>query len=272
MKVPEKELSVTINGITIAYEDSGEGAIPLIFIHGFPFDKSTWKPQLDSLKATNRVIAYDIRGFGKSTSDNNPASMDLFANDLIAFMDVLNIPKAVVCGLSMGGYILMNAIGRYPERFDAIILSDTQCIADSNETKEGRYKTIEDIKSNGLNDFAEDFIKKLFSENTFMNKKALVEEVKKLILATPEEAITSALNALAQRRESCSLLKHISIPALIICGKEDKLTPPEQSELLFETIPGAKIFTLKGAGHLSNLEQPEDFTDHIHNFLPDFLS
>src|SRR4051812_26378965 len=122
MELLEKELSININGITISYTDSGNSSIPLIFIHGFPFDKSTWEPQITALKNTTRVIAYDIRGFGNSTSDNEPASIDLFANDLIAFMDALKISKAIVCGLSMGGYILMNAIGRSPERFEAVIL------------------------------------------------------------------------------------------------------------------------------------------------------
>jgi 3-oxoadipate enol-lactonase len=127
----EKNLYVDINGITICYDDFGKGLLPIIFIHGFPFDKSSWQPQLDFLRQTHRVIAYDIRGFGNSTSGKEKESIRLFADDLIQFMDALEIDKAIVCGLSMGGYILLNAAFRYPERFEAIVLSDTQCIADS---------------------------------------------------------------------------------------------------------------------------------------------
>lgn len=272
METFTKELSVKINNISISYEDAGSGKIPLIFIHGFPFDKSTWQPQIDALKNTNRVIAYDIRGFGNSTTDNEIASMDLFANDLVSFMDALEINKAIVCGFSMGGYILMNAIGRFPERFEAIILSDTQCVADSNEASENRYKTIKQIEENGLDEFAENFIKNVFSKKTLDNKKELVDEIKSLILATPVQSITSALHAMAQRRESCSILKNLSIPALIVCGSDDKLTPAEQSEFMHKAIAGSQIYIIKDAGHLSNLEQPEEFTAHIHNFLPGFLS
>jgi 3-oxoadipate enol-lactonase len=272
MKAPEKALTIQVNGITIAYEDSGKGTIPIIFIHGFPFNKTTWKPQVKALKSTYRVISYDIRGFGKSTTNNEAASMDLFANDLIAFMDALEIPKAIVCGLSMGGYIVMNAVSRCPERFEAIILSDTQCIADSNDAKEKRYQTIEQIKAEGLTHFAENFIKTVFCKKTLAHKKELVEEVKQIILATPVQSIASTLHALAQRRESCALLKTISVPALIICGKDDTLAPLPQSESLLSIIPGSQLQTIRDAGHLSNLEQPDEFTAHIHNFLPGFLS
>jgi len=129
------DINIKLNGLTISYDDLGKGAVPIIFIHGFPFDKSSWQPQMEFFKKTNRVIAYDIRGFGKSSSGNEKESIRLFADDLIKFMDGLEITKAIVCGFSMGGYILLNAVCHYPKRFDAIILSDTQCIADSVETK-----------------------------------------------------------------------------------------------------------------------------------------
>jgi len=130
-----QNLPIVINNVTLSYNDVGEGEIPVIFLHGFPFDKSMWKNQLDSLKFSHRTIAFDIRGFGKSPDENTPLSIDLFSEDLIAFMDKLNIKKAIICGLSMGGYIALNAIKRFPERFTALILCDTQCIADTVEVK-----------------------------------------------------------------------------------------------------------------------------------------
>ena len=129
---------ISVNGATICYDDFGTGALPVIFLHGFPFDKSSWQPQMEFLRNTYRVIALDIRGFGKSTSGNETKSMSLFADDLIKFMDGLEIDKAIVCGLSMGGFILLNAANRFPERFKALVLCDTQCIADSPEAKEKR--------------------------------------------------------------------------------------------------------------------------------------
>ena len=152
----------TVSGETFSYSDVGQEDIPVIFIHGFPFDKMMWQSQLDFLKTKHRVIAYDIRGFGKSTNDVTSFSMNLFADDLIAFMNTLQIEKAIICGLSMGGYIALNAVHRFAERFAGLILCDTQCIADSVEAKEKRYKTIEQIAAIGLNDFAEGFVKNVF--------------------------------------------------------------------------------------------------------------
>lgn len=142
----------------MAYDDMGKGA-PIIFLHGFPFNKSMWQPQYDSLKQHFRIIAPDLRSFGYSKDDTSELSMDLFADDVIALMDELNLDKVAVCGLSMGGYIALNAIQRYPERFNAIILCDTQCNADTEEGKAKRLKSIDDIKSNGITDFTEGFLK-----------------------------------------------------------------------------------------------------------------
>jgi 3-oxoadipate enol-lactonase len=272
METMHKQNTVKLHGINISYEEAGKGEIPVIFIHGFPFDKSTWQPQIESLKKNYRVIAYDIRGFGGSDLGEETISIDLFASDLIQFLDALNIRKAIVCGLSMGGYIVMNAVSRFPERFEAIILSDTQCIADSEENKEKRFKTIDQINKEGLENFAEGFVQNVFCKETLENKKELVNEVKHLILKTSPKTITGTLKALAERRETCTALKHVNIPALILCGKEDNVTPLSQSELLNNTLSNSTMQSIDKAGHLSNLEQPETFNDHIHSFLPGFLS
>jgi 3-oxoadipate enol-lactonase len=267
-----KDRSIQLDGITITYDDAGTGKVPVIFIHGFPFSKTTWQPQMEFLQKSHRVIAYDIRGFGGSTLGNEVISIDLFATDLIRFMDALKIEKAIVCGLSMGGYIVMNAVGRFPARFEAIVLSDTQCIADSAENKEKRYKTIRQIEEEGLEKFAETFIQNIFSKNALEHKRTVVEEVKNLILKTSPQAITATLKALAERRESCNTLKQINIPALIICGKEDLVTPLSQAELLNNSLVNSTLQPIEKAGHMSNLEQPDIFNEHIHNFLPGFLS
>lgn len=269
MQATGNDIEIKANGVTICYDDLGKGGIPVIFIHGFPFDKSSWKPQMDFLKKTNRVIAYDIRGFGKSTTDNEKPNMGLFADDLIKFMDALQINKAIVCGLSMGGYILMNAVNRYPNRFEAIILSDTQCIADSPEAKEKRRKTIEQIEAYGTTEFASTFTEAIFCKETLTNtnKVELVKNIKNIILSTPQETIVETLHALAQRHEMCSCLGKINIPALILCGKEDTVTPVIQSEFLLNKITNSTFHSISNAGHLSNLEQPDEFNEHLNNFI-----
>ncbi len=262
-----RDISITANGITMCYDDLGAGTIPVIFIHGFPFDKSTWKPQLESLSKNRRVISYDIRGFGKTTGGTETISITLFADDLVKFMDALSVKKAIVCGLSMGGYILLNACSRYPERFEAIVLSDTQCIADSPEAKEKRMKTITEISDHGLKNFADGFVKAVFCSETQETKKELINSIRNTILSTDTDSITSTLHALAQRDETCHTLKDIAVPTLILCGDEDIVTPLAQSEYLHSNITNSSLYSINKAGHLSNLEQPEEFNRHLEDFI-----
>ena len=144
-------LTLPVYNLQISYDDVGEGSIPVIFLHGYPFDKSMWQGQLDFLQKTHRLIAIDIRGFGESTDEESYLSMDTFGNDLMQFMDKLGLEKAIICGLSMGGYIALNVVKRFPEKFKALILCDTQCIADTPEAKTKRFKTIGSIDAAHLN-------------------------------------------------------------------------------------------------------------------------
>src|SRR5690606_24883736 len=116
------DLTIPVNNFNLSYDDVGEGSIPIIFLHGYPFSKTMWDGQLDFLKSNYRVIALDLRGFGKSTDETSDMSMDLFSDDLIAFMDTLHIDKSVIVGLSMGGYVVLNAYKRFPDRFEALVL------------------------------------------------------------------------------------------------------------------------------------------------------
>ena len=260
-------LMLNINNLNLSYDDVGEGNIPIIFLHGFPFDKSMWAKQLDFFATTNRVIAIDIRGFGKSTDETTPLSIDIFSDDLMVFMNQLNISKAIICGLSMGGFIALNAQARFPDRFEAIILCDTQCIADTIEVKLNRYKTIDEIALNGTLNFNEAFIKKVFCKNSFTNKQEIVTQLRSVVMANPEQIVINGLKALAERSETCSTLSEINIPTLIICGREDEVTPLEQSEFLHTSIKASVLHIIDNAGHVSNIEQPEEFNNEISKFL-----
>lgn len=260
-------LTVTVNGFNLSYDDIGEGTVPVIFLHGYPFDKSMWLNQIDFLKASHRLIACDIRGFGKSTDEDSPLSIDLFGQDLIKFMDKLNIEKAIVCGLSMGGFITLNAHNRFPERFKALILCDTQCIADTAEVKEKRYKIITEIEKTGVTDFNEGFIKSVFHKDSIAGKNDLVEQLRTVVFNNTQHIISQGLVALAERSETCSGLNEITIPTLIICGREDEVTPLVQSEEMHRNIKGSILHVIERAGHVSNLEQPDEFNKHLLAFL-----
>jgi 3-oxoadipate enol-lactonase len=260
-------LAVAANGVSMSYNDIGEGGVPVIFLHGFPFDKTMWQLQLDFLKSNHRVIALDIRGFGKSKDEETPAQIDLFGNDLIAFMDALHIKNAIVCGLSMGGFIALNAISRFSNRFEALVLCDTQCIADTPKEKEHRYNTVKQIEEKGATAFNDRFMGMVFHQNTLNTKKELVKIIHNVVFANTNHIIKSGLMALADRKETCSALSQIAAPTLIICGRQDLVTPLKESEWMHSKIHGSTLHIIENAGHLSNLEHPDTFNKLLGDFL-----
>lgn len=260
-------LTIPVNDFILSYDDVGEGSVPIIFLHGYPFDKTMWQGQVDFLQTSFRLIAFDLRGFGKSRDEESALTIDLFADDLIAFMDKLSIDKAVICGLSMGGYIVLNVMKRFPARFEALILCDTQCIADTAEAKEKRYKTIDEIAVHGPGPFNERFVKSVFHKDSISNKKELVDQLRHVVFSNSKHIISQGLVALARRSETCSFLNGITIPTLIICGREDAITPLAQSEMMHAAIKGSTLRVIDQAGHVSNLEQPVEFNHHLLDFL-----
>ena len=262
------DLKMTVNDITVSYNDDGQDGAPvIIFIHGFPFNKSMWDKQFNALKNNYRVIAYDVRGHGNSDAGTGDFSIELFVKDLLNFMDELNIDKAMLCGLSMGGYIALNAIQKYPDRFDALILSDTNCIADTPEVKEKRMKTIASIKKDGVEKFAEESIKNLFAPNSFGTKVKEIAAVREMIMNTPKQSLYKTLRAFYERKETCSKLQDINVPVLIMVGNEDKITPPAAAELMHEKIKDSLLFIVEHAGHLSNLENPLEFNNQLEELV-----
>ena len=243
------------------------GKPPIVLIHGFPFSSEMWKPQIDFLKTKYRVIAYDIRGHGNSDDGDGQYTIEFFIDDLIALLDHLKIQKATLCGLSMGGYIALRAIERNPERIASLILCDTGPQADSNEVKIRRATNIKSVKANGVKTFAENFVKAVFATSSLKSKPFEVEAIRKTIEANSEVGICGTLLALASRTDTTDSLDVIRVPTLIMVGEEDKVTPPKLSELMDSKISGSFIHVLKNAGHLSNLENPEDFNKHLDEFL-----
>lgn len=261
-------IKIFANNIAISYTDEGPDEAPvLIFIHGFPLNKSMWDKQVEALKNNYRVISYDIRGHGDSDIGNDDFSIDLFVCDLLTFMDALKIDKASLCGLSMGGYIALNAIENHPERFDALVLSDTYCIADPPKVKQKRLDTIESIKKTGVEKYVDDSIKNLFASESFTTRKDTISNVKEMILNTTELSLGKTLLALSLRKETCGKLPEIKIPVLFIVGEEDKITPPYASGLMHEKIKNSSVSIIQHAGHLSNLENPKEFNNQLTTFF-----
>ena len=262
------DIEMTVNNHSVSYTDEGPDHAPvIIFIHGFPFNKSMWNKQVEMLIENYRIIAYDVRGHGNSSTGTDKFSIEIFVNDLLGLMDTLKIEKAMLCGLSMGGYIALNAVENFPKRFGALILCDTNCMADTPEAKVKRMISIENIEKFGIEHFANENVKNLFAPESFVTNKEKIAMVKEMIIGTSVQSLSSTLTALSTRKETCTGLANIRIPVLIMVGKEDEITSPDASQMMQRNIRGSILSIIEHAGHLSNIENSYEFNSHLKKFI-----
>jgi pimeloyl-ACP methyl ester carboxylesterase len=261
-------IKITVKNLAISYNDEGPKDAPvIILIHGFPFNKSMWNDQMEVLTEKCRVIAYDVRGFGNSEAGTDDFSIELFVSDLINLMDALKIEKAMLCGLSMGGYIALNAIENYPKRFSALILCDTNCVADTPEAIEKRMIAIENIDKYGVEPYANESIKNLFAPISFITNQEKIAVVKEMIMKAKVPSLTATLLALTTRKETCNKLPDIKVPVMILVGEDDKITPPVAARQMHKNIKGSILKVIENAGHLSNIENSFEFNIHLEKFI-----
>lgn len=272
MRTTGQNLNIVIDNLRVSYTDLGsDNRQVIIFIHGFPFNKTMWNDQLEALKENYRVIAYDIRGFGSSNPGQSDFTIDLFADDLINLMDALKIKKAIVCGLSMGGYIALNAIGRYPKRFEALVLSDTTCMPDTPEIKAKRLLAIENVMEKGVENYAEASLKNFFAIESFTQKQEEIGLVKTMILNTPKTSICKALIAMCDRNETESILPEIKVPVHVMVGEQDTITPLASAQFMNLRIKNSSLSIITQAGHLANIDNPTEFNDQLRKFADWFV-
>lgn len=257
---------IRANGIDIDYRDSGAGA-PVIFIHAFPLNQTMWNDQVVALQSSYRVITLDLRGFGQSDAPEGAYSMDQMAADVRELMSALKIDRAVLVGLSMGGYISLAFCRNYPNAVQAVVLADTRAGADTLEARERRLRSAEKAEQVGAHAIAEDMIPLLLGKTSQERRPSVVERVRRIIEANPPQGIANAQRGMAQRHDSTGVLPDIACPALVIVGSEDTLTPVTEAKSLRNGIRGASLRLIDGAGHLSNMEQPEEFNSALTEFL-----
>ena len=252
-------------GLELAYDEAGSGT-PLLLVHGWPLDRTMWAGQLGGVATYARVLAPDLRGFGDSTV-GPPYSIDQYADDLVAFLDVLGLARAVVCGLSMGGYVAFSMIRRHRERVRGLILADTRAKADTDEARESRRKSIGVIEREGTSALAERQLQSMLGRTTLDRQPELVETVRRMIVATPADGAIGALRAMADRPDSTPLLASIDVPTLVVGGAEDGITPPPVLRAMAAEIPRSRVEIVEQAGHVCPLERPAAFNHVVSEFL-----
>ena len=248
----------------------GRVAGTLVLIHGFPLNTDMWQPQLEMAAHGWRVVVPALRGFGPgpdAKTERPATSVDDYAGDIIDLLDSLHVKDAVICGLSMGGYIAFAMYRHAATYFRGMVLADTRSQADTPETVAGRKAIQQLVREKGQGAVADALLPKLVCDSTRSSKPAVVENLRTQITSSSVEAIVGALDALMTRPDSTPMLPTLRIPILIVVGAQDAITPPPLSEQMHHDIPGSQLVVIPDAGHMSNMEQPTAFNDAFGSFL-----
>ncbi|MFY9621754.1 MAG: alpha/beta hydrolase [Pyrinomonadaceae bacterium] len=269
-------------GTEIPFTESGKG-IPVVLLHGYPFDKSMWSEQLEAITAAGfRAIAPDLRGLGETVAPtlvgesaeeahrlkSGPLStMADMARDVAALLDHLRVEQAVVCGLSMGGYVAFEFAYLFPTRVLGLVLAGTRAPADNEKEKAGREQQVQTMLRAGMVPISIATLPKLLAPRTLAEKPDVVKRVRTMITRSDPNGAAAAQRGMAARRDYTDDLAKINVPTLIIVGREDSIRPVADAEFMHRGIRESRLEIIEDAAHMTNMEQPEIFNKALSGFL-----
>lgn len=263
----------SLPSVQLGYDDQGSG-LPIVMLHGFPHDRALWSQQRTALAPRVRCITPDLRGFGESSTDG-PYSMDQYADDIVSLLDWLEVKRAVVCGLSMGGYIAMAMWRRYPDRIRGLVLCDTRAAADTDTSRAARNEMIALAQSAGASAVAAKQLPGMVGATTHASRPEIVAMMRDMLERQSVAGIVGALEALRDRPDSGPTLASVSVPTLVMVGEEDVLTPESDARAMIALLPvstSARLERIPDAGHVSCVERPAAVTHALAEFLAGFPS
>ncbi len=260
-------IRVPADDVELAVDVRGEG-LPVLFVHGFPFDRTVWRHQLATLSRVRR-IAPDFRGVGDSgaPSGADGYSLTRYADDLVAVLDAVGVRQAVLCGLSMGGYVIFELLRRHPERVKALILADTKPEPDSAEAKRGREELTQVAQRDGQDAVIERLLPRLLAAATQATQPEVAGQVREMAHRWSVPGLVGALRTLRDRPDSTDTLRGVRAPTLVLVGSEDQIAPPDTARAMAQLIPGAHCHVVPAAGHIAPLEQPLATSRVVADFL-----
>ncbi len=261
------EATVKLENNLVIVESGSKKKSSIVFIHGFPYDHLMWSKQVDFLQKSHFCLTYDIRGLGKSPGGDGQFSMETLVDDLLNVTDELQLNRPVICGLSMGGYIALRAVERAQEKLGGLILCDTKSFPDDDTAKLKRANGIKQINLEGLQKFCEATIPNTFSDSTLNERNWLYKEILDRAITYDPVGVKGCLLAMLSRTDTTPFLEKITIPTLIICGENDKLTPPLVMKEMHKKIKDSDYVEIPGAGHMAPVENPEAVNKAISDFL-----
>jgi len=265
---PPRHLVLGDRQLTIDVQGDGPG---ILFIHGFPMDRTLWRPLVAGLVGWRRV-APDLAGFGLSDPfPDSQATIARYADDLVRVLDDQRVDRAVVCGLSLGGYIAFQLWRAHRDRVRAFVLISTRAEADKPDGRAKRNEMIEQLRTDGVRGLAHTFFPRLLAPASLNELGNVAGHVKTMLLDNQVSGLAAAVAAMRDREDSTELLASVSVPALVVAGAEDVLIPGGTSRALARGIQGSRFETIAGAGHVAPLEQPEATIGIVRDFLESML-
>jgi 3-oxoadipate enol-lactonase len=258
---------ISVTKGTIGVLAQGKGS-PILFVHGFPLSHAMWQSQIDAFGRKYRVIAPDLRGFGESNVTSGTVTMEAFADDMHSLLHAVFVDQPVVlCGLSMGGYVAWQFLGKYRAQLKALILCDTRAAGDTPAAVAGRQKLADEILTHGSQAALDAMLPRLFSPKTAERHPERVSEVRSMILRNDPAGLAAALRGMAERPDCTEMLSKIDVPTLLICGQDDQITPAAEMRGMAQAIRGAQFVEIPDAGHMAPLENPDAVNAAINQFL-----
>lgn len=259
--------TVRLDDVDIAYDDVGTGPT-LTLIHGHPFNRSMWRPQLTHFaQAGWRVIAPDLRGYGDSEVVPGITTVGTFARDIAGLLDYLKVEATVLGGLSMGGQIVMELQRSFPHRVRGIALADTSAQAETEAGKELRRDTAQRLMREGMTPYADELLSKMLAPETIRRQPHVARHVLAMMRGTSPEGAAAALRGRAERPDYLEVLSEAAVPIVVVVGRDDEFTPVEDAELIQARVPGATLVVIQAAGHMPNLERPTEFNAALQGLL-----
>jgi pimeloyl-ACP methyl ester carboxylesterase len=253
---------------TMGYDDEGAGDA-LLFVHGHPFDRSMWRGQVERFAAAGwRTLAPDLRGYGPGVPEvRDRTTLDVFAHDLAGLLDDLGIGRAVLCGLSMGGQVVLEFHRLFSERVRGLVLADTSAAADGPDARAARRALADRLPREGMAGYADEVLPRMVAPRNIAALPAVADHVLGMMRRTAPDGAAAALRGRADRPDYVADLPGIAVPTLVVVGSEDDFTPVPDARLIADAVPGAELVVVEGAAHLPNLERPAEFDAALGAFL-----
>ena len=249
----------------LAHEIHGNGTT-LALLHGFPLDRRIWSDVIPELAKSMRVIAIDLLGFGQSKS-SEPFTLAEQAQRVYETLLELQALPVVLGGLSMGGYVSIAFARQFPAALLGLLLIDTRADGDSPERKIERKQMIDLVRQNGPPAIADRMLPRLVSASTVKNQPDVVDRLRGIMENSTEITIEHALEAMRDREDFTDFLPSIAVPCRVIVGESDLLSPSDIARKMRDSIPNCDLVEIRGAGHMTPMEKPEDVSASIAEFV-----